>query len=379
MVSRRTLIRGLGWGAAAVALPFRVDGSADVDPDISPATVGGPGQIRLDTTRNAYGPSAKAIDAIGLSVTALSEYPDAASEELRQRIASEHRVAPDRVVLGCGSGEILRMAAGAFTGPGRTIVTASPTCDLLARYAVRAGARAISVPLTSNFAHDEAAMASLCDSATGVVYVCNPNNPTGTITRRHELDELVTSVPANVHVVVDEAYHHYLQATADTVSMIDRAAEDDRVIVVRSFSKIYALAGLRIGYAIATARTAALLKQCGLERNVNIAAAKAAVASVEDASHVPQRAACNVDDAQEFANQVNARMLRVIDSRTNFMMLDPQRQAADVIAHFKTHRIVLAQPFPRFDRHIRVSLGTRTEMREFWRVWDLMPAVGRKM
>jgi histidinol-phosphate aminotransferase len=375
MLSRRMLIRSFGLGAASLAFPVTSEASPGLTSGALSASGEGAGPIRLDTTHNAYGPSAKAVGAIGQSVKTSGDYPDAASEDLREKIANRCRVAKDQIVLGCGSGEILRMAASAYTDHRRKLVMASPTCDLIGRYAVRGGAALSLVPLTRTYAHDLPAMAALCDSATGLVYICNPNNPTGTMTRRQDLETFLTKVPQSSHILIDEVYHEYVEQSDDTVSFIDRPVDDDRVIVVRSFSKIHGLAGLRVGYAVTTARTANLLHLHGLERNVNVAAAKAAAASLGDARHVPERVRLNVDDRQEFINQVHVRMLRVIDSRTNFIMLDSQRRAGEVIAHFRRHNIVLAKPFPRFDRHIRVCLGTRAQMREFWRVWDLMPAV----
>src|SRR5262249_25552102 len=159
---------------------------------------------------------------------------------------------------------------------------------------------------------------------------------------------------------------------SDYASFADRRLDDDRVIVMRSFSKIHALAGLRIGYAITNSKTA---RSLALEQRseMTAVAARAALAALNDKEHLAASAQKNADDRQEFLNQANARMLRTVDSHTNFVMLNTGRAALAVIAHFKSNNIDLPGLFPPLSQHIRVSLGTPAEMMEFWRVWDLQP------
>jgi histidinol-phosphate aminotransferase len=177
-------------------------------------------------------------------------------------------------------------------------------------------------------------------------------------------------------VLVDEAYHHYVGDSADYASFIDRRVDDSRVIVTRSFSKIYGLAGLRVGYAVAAAHTAGVLAPRTLSDGVNVVAARAAAAALDDTEYVRTSVNRNTDDRQEFFNQATARMLRP-DSVTNFVMLDTGRGAVEVVEHFRNHGILVSGPFQGFDQNIRVSLGTPRDMREFWRVWDLI--IGHKM
>jgi histidinol-phosphate aminotransferase len=237
----------------------------------------------------------------------------------------------------------------------------------------RAGGELVTVPLKKDYSHDLEAMLAQADASTGLVYICNPNNPTGTLTPRRDLDAFIRRLPATVSVLIDEAYHHYVGASSDYASFIDRPIDDGRVIVARSFSKIHGLAGLRVGYAITAPRTARLLAAHRLRDNLNVVASMAAIAALDDVEHVRVSAARNADDRQEFFNQANARMLRWIDSQTNFVLLHAARPAVDVLAHFQDHEILVGGPIPTFDKSIRVSLGTPDEMREFWRVWDLMP------
>lgn len=334
--------------------------------------------IRLDTNESAYGPSPRAMAALR---TAAARQKADLNEAVRHAIAAHHAVTPDHVVVGCGPGEILRMAADAFTGPGRNVIVSLPTFDVLGAAARRAGANLVDVPLRKDYAHDLDAMLARTDARTGLVYVCNPNNPTGTLTRRQDLDAFLRRLPAAAYVLIDEGYHDYIGGSPEHASFIDRPAGDGRVIVSRSFSTIHGLAGMRIGYAIAAPQTARLLAARPVADEVdhlNGAGASAAIAAIEDVEYVRTCVSRTADDRQEFFNQANARMLRTIDSQTNFVMLNTVRPSVDVIEHFKRNNVLVWGPIPAFDKHIRVSLGTAAQMQEFWRVWDLLPG-GHKM
>ena len=304
--------------------------------------------------------------------TAAFRYPEPEADALRVAVARVHRVPPDQIVLGCGASEILRTAANAFLGVRKKLIVAQPTYGLMAECARAAGADVVAVPLTRAYAHDLTAMLARCDSSTGLVYVCNPNNPTGTLTHRRDLEAFVRQLPERAFVLIDEAYHQYLGDAPDDASFVDRRVDDERVIVVRSFSTVFGLAGLRVGYAVASREAAGLLAARRLADNVNIVAAKAAIAALDDPEHVRLSVARNTDDRQEFYNQCHARMLKPIDSVTNFLMMNTAAPAGQVIEHFRKNGVLIA-PVPGFDSSIRVSLGTPPEMAAFWRAWDLMP------
>ena len=306
---------------------------------------------------------------------AASRYPDIEADALRRTIAAAHRVAPEQVVLGCGSSDILRSAIEVFAGPPKKIVVALPVFDSIRGWAERAGVEVVGVPVDREHAHDTNAMLARVDAGTRLVYICNPHNPTGHITRRATLEAFLRKLPASVVVLIDEAYHHYVGESSDYSSFIDTPFDSSgpRVIVTRSFSKIYGLAGLRVGYAVTSAETARTLAAQQLSDSVSAVAARAAVAALEDAEHLRASIRRNIDDRQEFLNQATARMLRS-DSVTNFVMLDAGRGATGVVEHFRTHGILVSGGIRGFDQHIRVSLGTPAEMREFWRVWDLVIA-----
>jgi histidinol-phosphate aminotransferase len=376
-ICRRTLLRSIVSGAAATAAASTLRPaslSAASAADEAWPTGGADGPIRLHLSENPYGPSPAAIAAIRDSAAGhVHRYPDAAEQALRNRLAEFHRVTPEQIVVGCGSREILRMAATVFCGAGRSAVVAAPTHAGLMTALGNTDTEIVAVPLGSNYSFDLDRMLARADHRTGLVYLCNPHNPIGSLTPRAEIEAFVENIPAATYVVIDEAYHHFVGGAPEYASFIDRAVSNPRVIVTRSFSTMHGLAGLRVGYGITSPETARALAPARLAGGVNALGAMAAMAALTDSTHVRNTARRNADERQEFCNQANARMLRTIDSQANFVMLNTGHAAADVIAHFERHGVLVAGPFAGYDKHVRVSIGTPADMREFWRVWDLLP------
>jgi histidinol-phosphate aminotransferase len=205
-----------------------------------------------------------------------------------------------------------------------------------------------------------------------LIYVCNPNNPTGTITPRQDLETFLGKLPANATVLMDEAYHHFAVGSPGYESFLDRPVQDERLIVCRTFSKVYGLAGMRIGYAVGQGER---LKQLRGFRSIecqNVAGARAAMAGMADQDYVHMAIRRNARDRQEFFKQAQARGLKPIDSRANFVMMNASRPAPAVIEFFRKQNIEIGRKFPPMDNFVRVSLGKPQEMRQFWQVWDQM-------
>ena len=378
-VTRRQLLRRLGTGVigVSVAPSIATAGTRTIGgASWSPPESGRPqGPISLHRNENAYGASRQAIAAVRQAALTLGQRtPNDERKQLREAIAARHRVPADHVVLSSGSSEILRSVVK-LRSHGR-LVAASPTSEWFATHCQGSNAEIVTVPLTHVYEHDLEAMLARIGSGPALVYICNPHNPTGTPTRPDALEAFVRKLPAATHVLIDEAYHHYVTPSVSYASWLDRSLDDARVIVTRSFSKIHGLAGLRIGYAVTAPETARRLRITELEDSMNVVSATAALAALNDGEHVQTSLARNTDDRQEFFNEANARMLRVIDSQTNFVMLNCDRPAAPIVEHFRKHNVVVPQPFTGFERYIRVSLGRPDDMRTFWRVWDLMPGGG---
>src|SRR5580692_3158528 len=248
-ITRRDFFRNLAAGAAVTAsLPPLADlAFSELVPSSRASEPGGP--IILSRNENAYGPSQRVIASMQDALHFANRYPDPSVTALHERIAKSHSIQPEQLVLGCGSGEILSICASAFLGPGKQLITALPTFEAISKCARTMGAEVAEIPLTRNYAHDLGAMLAHAGPSTGLVYICNPNNPTGSLTPRKDLEAFIRKLPSTTTVLIDEAYHHFVAPTADYASFIDRPIDDDRVIVARTFSKVYGLAGIRAGYA----------------------------------------------------------------------------------------------------------------------------------
>ncbi|MGA9800607.1 MAG: histidinol-phosphate transaminase [Terriglobales bacterium] len=370
--SRRDFLRSLGFGAAVgatVQWPL-----ADFAAAAEPARVGkSDGFIRLDSNENVYGPTAKVAAAINSATHLVNRYPYPKYEEVTERIAAFHKVKPEQVLFACGSTEILRVAACAFLGPGKQLIEASPTFEAEAEYAKALGSEVVGVPLDRVFAHDLGAMQARVSPSTGLIYICNPNNPTGSITAREDIETFVRRLPATARVVIDEAYHDYATKSALYASFIDRPLDDERVIVTRTFSKVYGLAGLRLGYAVAAPKVIEQMRKFITHDSLNAIVAEVAGIALSDTAGVAEFVRRNVSDRQEFVNSAGVRMLMPIDSQTNFVMMNVQHPAGPVVEHFRMNRILIGRVFPPMDNYIRVSLGTRDDMKAFWQAWDLIP------
>ena len=382
-LNRRNLLKQLSAGVAASSLFAPPGASADssesaLDSKVVPQHLE---PIHLDRNENAYGASQKAIAAIQGTAKEISRYPD--SRVLQKALADYHSeatsgghhvVKPDQIILSCGSSDVLRMAASAFLAPGGTLLLASPTCDLVAKYGRRRGATVVGVPLRNDHAHDLEGMLkhSNKSGAGGLIYICNPNSPTGTLTTRKDLEEFLVKVSPKFQVVIDEAYHHYAGGSGAYMSFIDRPSDNPRVIVTRTFSVAYGLAGARVGYAVTSASAAEKMAREGFDFALNRAGMFAASAALADREHIESCTDRNSNDRQEFMNQVNARMLRALDSHTNFICLNVMRPAVEISEHYSKNNFVLAPLIPSMPNYLRISLGTPQEMREFWRVWDLL-------
>ena len=244
MLSRRSFFKTAGLGAAVAAtasLPTELLSWAEPQRTSQP---GGP--ILLNSNENAYGPFASVM-AIKNPFQDANRYPDRGYDGLVDRLAALHKVKSDQVVMGAGSTEVLKMAASAFTGPGKKLVMASPTFEAIGAYGEAVKAEVIKVPLASTYAHQLAQMADAVGKDGGLVYICNPNNPTASLTPRRSLENFIRELPDNVYVLMDEAYHDFVPVSADYISFLQTPVNMDRVIVARTFSKIYGMAGLRLG------------------------------------------------------------------------------------------------------------------------------------
>jgi histidinol-phosphate aminotransferase len=346
-VSRRTFSQVLGASALLAAVPPIVRAA-------SPTT-----EVRLNANENPFGPSPAAMRAMTEALSLAPRYPDAQEEGLVADLAHLHGVTTDQILLGIGSSDLLRLAASAFLGPGRTAVMADPTFEIIALHGGAWGATLRRVPLTAAYAHDLEKM-----DGGSLVYICNPNNPTATITPKAAMRAFLDRTPASTIVVVDEAYHHYA-TSSDYESVLPLIATHPNLVVVRTFSKIYALAGLRCGYAVA--QKALIEKLQGQQQfNVsNIMALVAARASVTDPRHAAAAQKQNSDTKAWLSKELGKMGLTHLPSEANFMMIDLGTDIGPLNKAMREKNVHVGRRFPAMPKHMRITIGTPEEMRRF--------------
>jgi histidinol-phosphate aminotransferase len=364
-------------GVVANSLPFPTEAFGEprrgwsLDPTFSPAV----GPVLLNSNENSYGPWPSMMDTMREALTRGNRYPDSQYEILTAKIAELHRVKEDEVTLGCGSSEILRVCAELFTGPDKSLVQASPTFESLGRYAQTRGAKVRTVPLTGpNFEHDLDKMLPASGEKVGLVYICNPNNPTASITPRAKIEAYIQKLPNDTMVLVDEAYHHFALSSPDYVSFLDKPVNDPRIIVARTFSKIYGLAGMRLGYSVATTETARKMRQFSSYDNVNMVSAKVGVEALNDAAGLASAIKRVEADRASFLAEAKKRQITSIPSQGNFVMVETGKPIRQVIDYFHSKNVMIGRPFPPLNTHARITLGTPAEMQVFWKAWDEMKA-----
>ena len=367
-ISRRRFAQLLGATAAAVAA--RPALYLAKSPSPSPAVTR---FVRLSSNENPYGPSPKALKAVTDAFDIVCRYPDEHADLLVEAIAKTDGVSVDQVLLGAGSGEILRVCATAFTGAtpegdtaGGSLVVADPTFEAIVGHAQRRGAEIVKIPLTSSFAHDLAAMSAA--AKRGLIYVCNPNNPTASLTPKAQVREFIASAPRDTMILVDEAYHHYVESP-DYESVIPLIKDHPNLIVARTFSKIYGMAGMRCGYALAQPGVIARMQPHALNDGVNITALVAATASLNDASQVTNGRRLNNEARTYVLKELGGMGYESIPSHGNFVMFDVKRPVTPLIQQMRERKVIVGRLFPTLPNHMRLTIGKKAEMERFVRTF----------
>jgi len=256
-------------------------------------------------------------------------YPDEANDVLIEKLAKLNGVSRDQIVLGDGSSEILKLSAEAFTGPTQgKLIVADPTFEAILEYSKANGAEVVKVPLTKSFAHDLPKMSSAAKN--GLIYICNPNNPTASITPKNELREFIANTPRETMILVDEAYFHYADSW-DYESMIPLVKDHPHLIVARTFSKIYGMAGLRCGYCVAQPETIKRMHPFQMWDSVNVMALAAASASLDDVDQVANGRRLNSEAKNFVTAELDKIGYKQIPSQANFIMFDCKRPVVPLI------------------------------------------------
>src|SRR6266550_3454009 len=357
-ISRRRFAQLLGAGAATAFV--RPTLSLAKSPEHASASAG---VVRLSANENAYGPSPKALQAMTDSFGLACRYPDEHNNVLIGKLAKLNDVNHDQILLGDGSGEILKLCAETFTGKERgKLVAADPTFESILEQANVNGAEVVKVPLTTTFAHDLPKM--LAATKDGLIYVCNPNNPTASITLKNELREFIANTPHQTMILVDEAYFHYADSP-DYESVIPLVKDHPNLIVARTFSKIYGMAGLRCGYCVAQKETIDRMRPHQMWDSVNCMALAAAGASLDDPEQVPNGQRLNSEAKAFVTSDLDKMGYKSIPSQANFIMFDCKRPVVPLIQALKQRNVQVGRLFPALPNYMRLTIGKRAEMEMF--------------
>jgi histidinol-phosphate aminotransferase len=321
------------------------------------------GSIKLASNENPFGPSPRALEALAGALSALHRYPDGSGFYLRRALAARHGVAADAVILGNGSNDIIELAVRAFLRPGDEAVMADQAFVIYQMVVQAAGAVPRPVPLR-RYTHDLEAMAQAITPATRLVFLANPNNPTGTIYGRDEWEDFLEAVPPGVLVVADDAYADYVE-DPDYPDSLAYQRPGRLLITLRTFSKIYGLAGLRVGYGVGPLDVIEILNRIRQPFNVNALAQVGALAALDDEAHV-ERTRRNNREGLAYLRAACERLGRpYVPSWANFLLVDVGEGARVYEALLRRGVIVRPMDVYGLPRHLRVTVGTPAENQRF--------------
>lgn len=334
-------------------LPVRIRPEIASLPPYKQGTQAGPDAFKLSSNENPFDPLPGVVEAVQ-SATALNRYPDASASRLRTRIGDRFGLSPDAVHIGAGSVSLLYQLALAAAGPGDEIVYAWRSFEAYPGLGTVAGATNVAVPLGAGARHDLPAMAAAVTDRTRLVIVCSPNNPTGPVVTQDEFDAFVAAVPSDVLVVLDEAYVEFVTDPAAVKGERVIAQGRRNVVVLRTFSKAYGLAGLRVGYAIGHEKVLDAARTTGIPLSVTSAAENAAIASLDAEPELLERVAVIVERRARLLGGLRAQGWDVPDSQSNFVWLPAGERTDEVAAAFVENDLIV-RPFS--GDGIRISVG----------------------
>jgi len=331
--------------------------------------------IKLANNENPYGPPEGVMKAMNDAWKYGNRYaaPDGG---LVDAIAEHHHVKPENVLIGCGSSEILKIVDDAFLPDHKLVVGVDPTYETVYRFATNSKAKAIAIPLTKTYdanMKEIIRVTKLNARDVGVVYICNPNNPTGRIVPKDEIKLLLDSIPGDIPVFIDEAYHHFVDDPNYEPS-VKYVIEGRKVIIARTFSKIAALAGMRLGYAIAPKEIIDQLRSFVMAYNTNTIVKFGGVASLKDTANEAKTKQLNKQIRDRVTNELKAMGYEVIPSQANFFMVNVKKDVTAVGEEFLKKGFIVGRKFPPMNEWLRVSVGTDEEMKGFMKAFkELFP------
>ncbi len=325
--------------------------------------------VKLASNENPLGPSPLALDAVRKCLDGLNRYPDGAGHDLVEGLAAAHNLKPGQVVIGNGSDDLLAMLARVFLDDDSQVVVPHPSFLMYSIVARSAGALPVEVPL-KNLAIDLPAMAGAVNEKTRLVFICCPNNPTGTVLGHGQLESFLNDLPDNVIVVLDEAYVEFVRA-GEGVQSLEFLAQERPVVVLRTFSKVYGLAGLRVGYGLMPVQIADLLNRVRMPFNVNSLAQAAALAALRDAEFLEKTRSMIHAEMDRMYAALAKRGIEYCPSQANFLLIKVRYPAERVFeALLRQGVIVRSMKSYALDDYIRLSIGLPAENDRFLAAFD---------
>lgn len=360
--SRRSFLQ-VSATVAAVAAGFRI-----VTEPMLAAAASRPypkDAVLINANENPLGPCGVACGAVNDAASQGGRYSMWMTDDLVKAFSDLAGLKPQYIRPFPGSSEPLHFSVLAFTSPTKSYVTADPGYEAGAHAARISGARIVKVPLTKTYSHDMKAMLAAAPDA-GVFYICSPNNPTGTLTSHSDIEYLLANKPKDSILLVDEAYIHF----SDGTSALDLVKADKDVVVLRTFSKIYGMAGLRCGFALARPELLEKIEAFSGWSAMPITAVAAATASLKDPQLVPERKQINAKVREATFEWLSKNGYSFVPSQSNCFMVDAKRPAKDIIAAMAAQNVFIGRPWPVWPTHVRVTVGTQSEMEHFQAAFD---------
>jgi histidinol-phosphate aminotransferase len=363
-LNRRNFLRmGAALPIASAVLPSIANSAFAAVPSAGVPAVGyidvPPNVALLNINEYPSGPTPAAVEIMHKMATNGNRYYMAETAKFGKELAAYHDLKPDYLSIYAGSSEILHFTALAFTSTIKSLVTADPTFEQTWRVAESNGAKVHKVPLKADYSYDMNAMVA-ADPNAGMYYVCNPNNPTGTLVKRSDIEWLLANKPTGSVVLVDEAYIHF----SDADSVIDLVAKDKDLIVSRTFSKIYSMGGLRFGYATARPDLAAKLHFYGIN-SMATTAVQCAKAQLADKQLIPLRKQAMADTRNKTFDWLAKNNYKFTPSQTNHFLLDAKRPGAPVVNALAHHSVMIGRTWAIMPNWPRVTVGSPSDMASF--------------
>ena len=369
-LSRRGFVGGVASALGAIGLAPTAQAWARGTVTFDRVTAFGPEEdydsyAKLANNENPYGPPESVMKAMTRAIKYANRYgyPDSG---LTEALTKHHGVKAENVLLAAGSGEILDICGTTFLRDGKVLVGSDPSYNIFYSHATNLKADIIRVPLLPDYRQDipgliQATKMNYRD--VGLVYLCNPNNPTGRLVTKDEVRQLLEAIPLDVPVLIDEAYHHFVD-DASYATSVPYVIEGRQVIVARTFSKISALAGMRLGYALAPRNLVQKMRPWGTG-SINAMVRYGGVAALKDTGSQAWVKKVTIDLRAKTTKELAALGYPSIPSDANFFMVHVKRPVQPLVDEFKKKGVLVGRPFPPLNEHLRVSIGTPEEMSRF--------------